>query len=225
MEPIVPLKFKTCRAGTSHPQPGCFSFAAASKPNLAVPEARTGPRQSQEASGVPLSPSQLKTPWTEIIVWHTSELPEAGRCKEIRPQTITDNCSTLSPSPIPRHASLSRVPPTDPPNPPTRYPIAFWTSAVSQPSSFPPTQWRRCPLPRFTPRATSVSIASRPRLSASSSSVDSSSMSSVSVSGLARDRLLPPSARPQLTCLASDNRPDGAGQVDPDQHHLCLAPH
>lgn len=121
MEPIVPLKFKTCRAGTSHPQPGCFSFAAASKPNLAVPEAQTGPRQSQEASGVPLSPASSR-PLGRKLLFGTSELPEAGRCKEIRPQTITDNCSTLSPSPIPRHASLSRVPPTDPPNPPTRYP-------------------------------------------------------------------------------------------------------
>lgn len=60
MEPIVPLKVKTCRAGTSHPQPGCFSFAAASKPNLAVPEAQTVPRQSREASGVPLSPASSR---------------------------------------------------------------------------------------------------------------------------------------------------------------------
>lgn len=122
MEPIVPLKFKTCRAGTSHPQPGCFSFAAASKPNLAVPEARTGPRQSQEASGVPLSPASSRPLGRKLLFGTPASCRRVGRCKEIRPQTITDNCSTLSPSPIPRHASLSRVPPTDPPNRPTRYP-------------------------------------------------------------------------------------------------------
>jgi len=49
-----------CRAGTSHPQPACFSFAAGSKPNQAVPEARTGSSQSQEASTVPLSPANSR---------------------------------------------------------------------------------------------------------------------------------------------------------------------
>lgn len=225
MEPIVPLKFKTCRAGTSHPQPGCFSFAAASKPNLAVPEARTGPRQSQEASGVPLSPASSRPLGRKLLFGTPASCRRREGAKKFvpRPSPTTVPRSHHLPSPVTLRCRESR-----PPIRPTLQrdtPIAFWTSAVSQPSSFPPTQWRPCPLLRFTPRATSVSIASRPRLSASSSSVDSSSMSSVSVSSLARDRLLPPSARPQLTCLASDNRPDGAGQVDPDQHHLCLAPH
>lgn len=123
-------------------------------------------------------------------------------------------------------ASLTIYPPTTPaPSPPptTLNPLPTRAArpchrprGLHHPQWLPPT---RTPARPSFRTAMSVSTASPSRLSASRSSGASSSTSSASV-GCTH----PARYSQQLT---SDvySRPDRSRQVDPDQHHLRLAPH